>query len=257
MNQKIKTAEDVVLIREAGRRLAHVFDAVVEATRPGISIQELDALAEKLIRDGGDTPALLGYQPQGARRPFPATMCISLNEEVVHGIPNEEPHILKEGDLISFDCVIIHEGRFADMARTVGVGTIDDDAKKLMKATQEALVAGIAAARGGAYIGDIGFAIDAVAHRYGYGNVYELGGHGVGYAVHEEPYVMNIGEKGAGEQLVPGMVLALEPMFTEGGERVKLLADGYTYVTRDGSRSAHFEHTIVITDGAPDILTIT
>lgn len=255
MTATIKNEKDFPLLREGGARLARILKAVASEAKPGVSINTLDTMTERLIREGGDTPALLGYQPDGARRPFPATVCISINEEVVHGIPNENPHTLTEGDLISFDCCLEHEGRIVDMALTVGVGAVDDAAKRLMHATREALDRGIHAARGGAHIGDIGAAIDTVAKAYGYGNVYQLGGHGVGYAVHEEPYIMNHGDIGSGEELVPGMVLALEPMFTEGDERVRLMPDGYTYVTRDKSRSAHFEHTILITAGAPEILT--
>ena len=256
MNTRIKSEEGIALLRESGKRLARVMKTLGKAVNPDVSLDTLDALTEEEIRKGGDTPALLGYMPWGAKRPFPASICISVNEEVVHGIPNENPHVLKEGDLISFDCCLDHKGMIADMAFTIGVGAIDEDAKRLLRATREALEAGIAAARGGNHIGDIGVAIDTVAHSYGYGNVYELGGHGVGYKVHEEPYIPNYGTPGTGAELIPGMVLAIEPMFTEGTDgRVKLMKDGYTYVARDGSRSAHFEHTIVITEGAPEILT--
>lgn len=255
MKRSVKKPEEFPILREGGKRLARVMARVAAMVRPGLSTDALDKAMEELIRAGGDTPALLGYRPKGARRPFPATVCISVNDEVVHGIPNENPHTLKEGDLISFDCCLSHRGLITDTALTVGVGSVDESAKRLMRATQEALKAGIEAARGGNTLGDIGAAIGGVAKTYGYGNVYELGGHGVGYAVHEDPYIMNQGVPGEGEKLVPGMVLALEPMFTEGTEHVRLMPDGYTYVTRDGSRAAHFEHTILITEGEAEILT--
>lgn len=252
----LKSEEDLVKLRESGKRLSKILLTVADGAQPGVSLATLNDMTDELIRRGGDIPALLNYKPSGATRPFPASVCISVNEEVVHGIPNEDPHELKEGDLVSFDACLNHQGLITDMALTVGVGTIDEKAKKLLSATKEALHAGIKMARAGNHIGDIGAAIDEVAMRTGFGNVYELGGHGVGYAVHQRPFISNIGGKGTGEPLVSGMILALEPMFTEGSEKVKLLKDGYTFVTRDGSRSAHFEHTIFITENDPEILTV-
>ncbi len=251
----IATKDDIPIVREGGRRLAHILRAVAEATVPGVSTEALNALAEKLIRDGGDIPSLIGYTPHGAKRPYPATICISFNEEVVHGIPNEHPRIVQEGDIVGLDCVVTHKGLLVDSAITVIAGKGDSEAKKLLKATEEALMAGIKAARGGAHVGDVSAAIEAVGVKRGYGIVYELGGHGVGNSVHEEPYIPNVGDAGKGEELVPGMVIAIEPMFTEGTPKVKLMPDGYTFVTKDGSRAAHFEHTILITDGPAEILT--
>lgn len=256
MSSFIKTPEDITLLRESGKRLATVVSEVSKLVRPGISIEALDKKAEELIRAYGDEPAFLGYRPRGAKREYPATMCISVNEEVVHGIPTEDARILKEGDVISLDCGLAHQGLITDHAVTVIVGEGDALAKKLVQATKESLTVAIGAARAGAHVGDIGAAVEEVAHNYNFGVAYELGGHGVGHKVHEEPYISNIGEKGTGVELVPGMVLALEPIFTEGLDgRVKLLKDGYTYVTRDNSRAAHFEHTILITEGASEILT--
>ena len=243
------------LLREAGKRLANVLHKVGSAVVPGVSTADLDALAERLIREGGDTPSLIGYTPHGAKRPYPATICISINDEVVHGIPNEDPRTIEEGDVVGLDCVLTHEGVFIDAAITVIAGAGDDNARDLLQATKEALAAGIAAARGGNHIGDISAAIEAVGVRRGYGIVFELGGHGVGNSVHEEPWIPNVGDAGTGEELVPGMVLAIEPMLTEGTPKVKLMSDGYTFVTKDGSRAAHFEHTILVTDGAPEVLT--
>lgn len=251
----IATTEEIPLLREGGKRLAHVLHAVARATVPGVSTADLDALAEKMIRDGGDTPSLIGYTPRGAKRPYPATLCISINEEVVHGIPNENPRIIKEGDIVGLDCVLTHEGVFVDSAISVIAGNGDEDAKGLLEATEEALAAGIAAARAGHHVGDISAAIEAVGVERGYGIVYELGGHGVGHSVHEEPYIPNVGDAGEGEELVEGMVIAIEPMFTEGTPNVKLLKDGYTFVTKDGSRASHFEHTVLITAKGPEILT--
>lgn len=258
MTPSIKTPEEIALIREGGKRLAAVVAAVAKEALPGVSTATLDERAEALIRAGGDTPAFLGYSPRGAKRPYPATMCISVNDEVVHGIPNEEPRTLALGDVVALDCGLVHEGLITDHAVTVIVGGDgDDEARRLVQSTREALEAAIAAARSGNHVGDIGHAVEGVAERYGFGIAYELGGHGVGYKVHEEPYISNVGDPGTGEELVPGMVLALEPILTTGLDgRVKLMKDGYTYVTRDGSRASHFEHTILITEnGAAEILT--
>ncbi|MES2014582.1 MAG: type I methionyl aminopeptidase [Patescibacteria group bacterium] len=251
----IATEKEIPLLREGGKRLARVLRDVGSATVPGVSTDTLNTLAEKLIRDGGDTPSLVGYTPKGARRPYPATICISINEEVVHGIPNENPRIIQEGDIVGLDCVLTHKGILVDSAITVIAGTADKQAKALLKATEEALMAGIRAAKSGKRIGDISAAIEKVGVDCGYGIVFELGGHGVGHAVHEDPYVPNVGDAGTGALLTPGLVIAIEPMFTEGTPRVKLLSDDYTFVTKDGSRAAHFEHTILITDGKPEILT--
>ena len=251
----IKTSEEISILREGGKRLAHVLGEIARATVPGITTDELDRLAEKLIREGGDEPSFLGYQPRGAKRPFPASICISINEEVVHGISNEDPRTVKEGDIVGLDLGITHQGFITDHAVSVIAGVGDKAAEKLLSATQEALMRGINAARGGAHIGDIGAAVESVGLREGYGVVYELGGHGVGRKVHEEPYIPNVGKKGEGALLMPGMVIAIEPMFTEGMAKVKLMPDGYTFVTADGSRAAHFEHTILITEGEPEILT--
>ncbi len=256
----IASEKDIPVLREAGTRLARVLKAVSKEVAPGVETKSLNEFAERLIREGGDTPSLVGYTPKGAKRPYPATLCVSVNDEVVHGIPNENSRVLEEGDIVGLDCVLTHRGLFVDSAVTVIAGKGDSErykrAKKLLAATEEALMAGIAAARGGAHVGDISAAIEAVGVGHGYGIVYELGGHGVGRAVHETPYIPNVGDAGKGERLLSGMVIAVEPMFTEGTSRVKLLPDGYTFVTKDGSRAAHFEHTILITEGAAEILTV-
>lgn len=250
-----KTAVEIDKLREGGKRLARVLHLVGEAACPGVSTNELNALAERLIREQGDSPAFLGYQPVGARRPYPATLCVSIDDEVQHGIPTENPRILKEGQIVDFDCGLIHGGMVVDSGFTMGIGTVDRAAEKLMNITREALMMGIKAARAGNHVGDIGHAIEEFVYPHGYGIVYELCGHGVGHKVHEEPQIPNFGDPGEGEELKAGMVIAIEPMLNEGAADVVLAADGYTFMTADGSRSAHFEHTILITDGAAEILT--
>lgn len=252
----IKTDAEIELLREGGKRLARVVRMTGEMVRPGMSIHELNEYAEKLIREGGDEPAFLGYKPRGAKREYPATICISVNEEVVHGIPNEDARILEEGDIVSLDCGLIHKGLITDHAITVIAGEGDKEARRLLEKTKESLMAGIKAVRAGGHVGDIGAAVETVGLKHDYGIVYELGGHGVGHKVHEEPYISNIGDKGTGPELLENMVLAIEPMLTEGGPDVKLMKDGYTFVTADGSRAAHFEHTIVVTKHGSEILTV-
>jgi methionyl aminopeptidase len=251
----VYTPDEIAKLREGGRRLARAVDEVARATVPGVSTAILNDIVVRLIRKDGDTPSFEGYTPRGAKRPFPAALCVSVNEEVVHGIANEDPRTIQEGDIVGLDCGVTHGGLVTDHAVTVIAGTGDAKAKKLVRMTEEALMVGIHAARAGGHVGDIGAAVQAVGEREGYGIVYELGGHGVGHTVHEEPYISNLGVQGEGPELVAGMVIAIEPMFTEGADKVKLMPDGYTYVTQDGSRSAHFEHTILITNGAPEVLT--
>lgn len=250
----IKTEEEIEIIREGGKRLARILSALRDAVKPGVTTGELDALAEKLTRDGGDEPAFLHYTPEGARRAYPGTLCVSVNDEVVHGIGGDR--VLHEGDIIGIDMGIKHQGLFTDSAMTVPVGEIDYAAKKLIEVTEGALNAGIEAARGGNTTGDIGYAIEKYVKDHGFVVVEELGGHGVGYHQHEDPHITNYGEKGKGVRLKPGMVLALEPIVNEGTRYIKLMPDGYTYATKDHKRSGHFEHTILITEGAPEILTL-
>lgn len=240
---------------EAGRRLAIILEALRARVAPGVSTEELDDLAERLIREGGDEPAFLAYTPDGASRPYPATLCVSINDEIVHGIPNESPQTLREGDIVGLDLGLRHEGIVVDAAITVAVGNVSDESLRLMRATEEALAAGIEAARPGNRTGDIGHAIQEVIERASFSVVKSLGGHGVGDRVHEEPFIANFGRPGTGEELAEGMVLALEPIATAGRAAVTLAPDGYTYRTRDGSRSAHFEHTILIEKDGPVVVT--
>ncbi|PIP73304.1 MAG: type I methionyl aminopeptidase [Candidatus Lloydbacteria bacterium CG22_combo_CG10-13_8_21_14_all_47_15] len=251
----IRNKKEEEIIREAGRRLARVLAAVKQAVRPGVTTEMLDEIAEKLIRDNGDIPAFKGYQPDGAEYPYPATLCTSVNDEIVHGIPGGRE--LKEGDIIGLDIGLTHDGLTTDMAETVAVGAIDADAKQLMDVTRGALAEGIAAARAGGRTGDIGHAIEAYVKEFGagYGIVRELGGHGVGRLVHERPYIPNFGALGDGDELIDGMVIALEPMLTEKGEHIFLADDGYTFQTKNGARSAHFEHTIIVRSDGGEVVT--
>lgn len=240
---------------EAGKRLAAVLGAVRAKVVPGVTAEELDDLAERLIREGGDEPSFLGYRPEGALRPYPAALCVSVNDEVVHGIPNESVKVLKEGDIVGLDLGLTHNGVVVDAAVTVPVGTVSEESKKLIRATSAALVAGIAQAVPGNHLGDISRAIQEEIERAGFTVVKELGGHGVGDVVHDEPFIPNFGHIGTGTELVEGMVLALEPIASAGRAAVVLAPDGYTYRTKDGSRSAHFEHTILIEKGGARIIT--
>lgn len=240
---------------EGGKRLAAVLEALRAKVAPGVTTEELDDLAERLIREGGDTPCFLGYTPEGAGRPYPATLCVSINDEVVHGIPNESVKTLKEGDIVGLDLGLTHNGVIVDAAITVPVGEINEETKKLLRATESALAAGIAAAQVGKHVGDISQAIQKEIEQAGFKVVKELGGHGVGEHVHEEPFIPNYGRAGEGELLEEGMVLALEPISTAGKASVILAPDGYTFRTKDGSRSAHFEHTILLEKGGALIVT--
>jgi len=248
-----KTKKEIELLREGGKRHFEVMSRLKDSIKAGVSTQEIDILAEKLIRKEGDEPSILNYQPFGATYPFPASVCISINEEIVHGIPGEK--IIKDGDIVGLDFCLTHKGLVVDGAITVAVGRIDSKVKKLIEITQEALYAGIRVARAGNKLGDIGHAIELCARPYKYGVVCELGGHGVGHAVHEMPYVQNFGHPHTGTLLLQGMVLALEPMFTLGSPKIKIKKNGYTFVSCDNSLSAHFEHTIVITNNEPLVLT--
>jgi len=251
----IKNEEDLKNLRESGRRLARILKQVEAGTVVGASTRELNALAERLIREGGDTPSLLGYTPHGADRPYPATLCLSINNEVVHGIPNEEEKFLKEGDIVGLDLVLTHKGMFSDMAVTVAVGQVDEEAKLLIDTTKKALLDAIKVCKVGARIGDIGHAIESAVLEEGFSVVEELGGHGVGYKVHDAPYIPNYGKAGKGERLLAGMALAIEPIVNAGAGEVFLDADGYTYKTKDGKKSAHFEHTVYIGEDGPEIIT--
>ena len=256
----IKTPAEIEIIREGGRRLATVLYKVRDKIAPGISTKDLDVYAEKLIREMGDEPAFLGYRPEGARIPYPSTLCVSVNDEVVHGIPRKNK-IFKEGDLVSIDLGVKHKGFFTDMALTAPVGKVSPAEMKLLAATEESLQEGIKVARAGNTVGDIGYAIESFVREQQkeqgqkYGIVEVLAGHGVGHKIHEDPFIPNFGKPGKGAKLMPGMVLALEPMLNLGTKEVTMDDDEYTFRTADKKKSAHFEHTILITENDPEILT--
>jgi methionyl aminopeptidase len=249
-----KTEDEIKNLWAAGKILAQVLTEVAALVKPGVSTAELDLAADAAIKTKGAVPAFLGYKPEGATYPYPATLCISINDEVVHGIPSAE-RILKEGDIISLDEGLSYNGFFVDSAITVGVGSVDAKAKKLLQANREALDAALAAAQVGAHIGDIGAAVERVAKKYNLGVVEDLGGHAVGKSVHEKPFIPNEGKDGAGEEIKLGMVLAIEPMLCEGKGAISLDKDEWTYRMCDGKRAAHFEHTVLITKDGPEILT--
>jgi len=251
----IKTKEDIAILREGGKRHAAILKELAAMVRPGLHAHELDARAAELIAEGGDTSAFLNYTPYGAPRAYPATLCVSINDEIVHGIPTEGDKVLKEGDIVSLDLGIIHKKLITDAAITVPVGKIVPEVQELLDTTKKALMVGIAAAKGGKRVGDISSAIERIGVAGGYGIVEELAGHGVGYHVHEDPYVPNYGDSKKGATLKPGMVIAIEPMFNLGTKEITLDKDGYTYRTEDGKPSAHFEHTVVITKSGAEILT--
>jgi methionyl aminopeptidase len=243
-----KSPEQIDAMRRAGRLVGHTLSTLVETVRPGVTLTELDTLAERVIRGGGGIPSFLGYHG------FPATLCLSPNSWVVHGIPNGDA--LTEGDILSIDCGAIVEGWHGDAAVTVPVGQVDEAARRLIDTTERAMWAGIAQVRAGNRLSDIGHAVERVAAAPGYGVVREYVGHGIGTHMHEEPQVPNYGRPGRGLRLQTGLVLAIEPMVNEGGPETRVLDDGWTVVTRDGSRSAHFEHTVAITPTGPEVLTL-
>jgi methionyl aminopeptidase len=247
----IKRPDEIGRMRQAGLILVDVLEAFEGELRPGVTTAELDAVAEEIIRAGDAEPSFLGY---GANPPFPGSICASINDEVVHGIPSRRRRIA-EGDLVSLDVGCIWEGWHADCARTFYVGTPPSEVAKLIDATRRGMEAGIAAAVPGNRLGDVGAAIEAVAHEHGYGIVRPFVGHGIGQSMHEDPQVPNYGRAGTGLRIEAGMCFAIEPMFNLGGDEVRVLADNWTVVTADGSLSAHFENTIAVGESGPEVLT--
>lgn len=250
----LKGAQEIALMREAGRIVATVLAECKNAVKPGVTTQQLDVLAEQIITQHNAKPSFKHYQPGGAPYPFPASICASINEEIVHGIPGSRR--LKEGDIIKIDTGAIFKGYHADSAITVGVGRVSEKAERLMQVTQDCLKAAIAAARAGNRGGDIGAAIQGVAEPRGFSVVREYTSHGVGRELHEGFGLQNFGVAGTGMLLRPGLTLALEPMINEGRPETKIKKDGWTVVTIDGKLSAQFEHTVVITEGDAEILTL-
>jgi methionyl aminopeptidase len=250
----IKTEEDKKQLRAAGNILSGVLKDLVVMAKEGQTTAELDLAAEHAIRAHGAVPAFLGYKPEGAAYAYPATLCVSLNDEIVHGIPSQEK-ILRKGDVVKFDIGLSYNGYFVDTARTFIVGEGDAAARRLLAATREALDTAISAARAGARTGDIGAAIARVAAKHRLGVVKDLGGHAVGGAVHEKPYIDNEGKEGEGDPIVEGMVLAIEPMLCEGRGDITVAKDDWTIKMRDRSRAAQFEQTIIVTADAPEVIT--
>ena len=249
MSVTIKSAREIELMREAGRLLAEVHEELAASIKPGISTKDIDKLGEKLIRDRGCIPNFLNYHG------YPASICVSVNDEVVHGIPNKQ-RILQDGDIVSLDAGLIYKGYHSDAARTHAVGTISKEAQQLIDVTRQSFFEGIKYAKAGNRLHDISNAIAAYAVSFGYGVVRDLVGHGIGTALHEDPQIPNFKQLRRGIKLVPGMTLAIEPMINAGTWEVCWLDDEWTVVSEDGSLSAHYENTVLITDGEPEILTL-
>lgn len=245
----IKSAREIELMREAGRLLALVHEELAKIIRPGISTKDIDRACEEMIRSYGCTPNFLNYQG------YPGSVCVSVNEEVVHGIPTDR-HIIQEGDIVSLDTGLIYQGYHSDAARTYAVGEVSSEAQKLMDVTKQSFFEGIKMAKAGNHLFDISNAIDAYIRPYGYGIVRDLVGHGIGTHLHEEPEIPNFAQRRRGLRLQPGMTLAIEPMVNLGTADVRWMKDGWTVITADHSLSAHYENTILITEGEPEILTL-
>ncbi len=244
---KLKTKEEIALMRESAQLVSKTLGMLATEIKPGISPLKLDSLAEEFIRDHKAIPGFKGLYG------FPNTLCTSLNQQVVHGIPNDQP--LNDGDIISVDCGALKNGFYGDQAYTFMVGEVGEEIRQLIQVTKECLIKGIEEARAGNRIGDIGFAIQQHAENHGYGVVRELVGHGIGRKMHEAPEVPNFGKRGRGSKLRNGMTLAIEPMINLGTKHVKQMNDGWTIVTADARPSAHFEHDVAIVNGQPEILT--
>ena len=245
----IKSQKEIALMRESGHRLSKVFDGMQAALKPGMTTKDIDRIGEKLIRSLGGIPNFLNYNG------FPASICVSVNDEVVHGIPDDE-RVIYEGDIVSLDAGMIYQGWHSDAARTFAVGKASPEAEQLMRVTKECFFEGIKQARAGNHLYDISNAIADHADKYGYGIVEDLVGHGIGQSLHEDPEVPNFHMSSKGLKLRAGMTLAVEPMINIGTKEVEWLDNDWTVVTLDGSLSAHYENTILITDGDPEILTI-
>lgn len=245
----IKSAREIELMREAGRLLALVHEELAKIIRPGISTKDIDRACEEMIRSYGCTPNFLNYQG------YPGSVCVSVNEEVVHGIPTDR-HIIQEDDIVSLDTGLIYQGYHSDAARTHAVGEVSSEAQKLMDVTKQSFFEGIKMAKAGNHLFDISNAIDAYIRPYGYGIVRDLVGHGIGTHLHEEPEIPNFAQRRRGLRLQPGMTLAIEPMVNLGTADVRWMKDGWTVISADHSLSAHYENTILITEGEPEILTL-
>jgi methionyl aminopeptidase len=253
---RFKTKEEIESLRKGGRILAKILKTLAEYAKPGVSTEDINDLALKLTEEYGAEPVLLGYHPRFADRPYPAALCTSVNDTVQHGVPRAD-EVLEEGDIINLDMSIGYEGMIVDSGITVPVGKTDAVSLKLMEVTKEALALGIKQAKAGNHIGDISHAIQTHIEKFGFGIVEVLCGHGVGHAVHEDPQIPNFGRAGTGPKIQVGNVFAIEPIVNIGSKEVIFDddGDGYSVFTTDGSRSAHFEHTVAITEKGPEIMT--
>lgn len=247
----LKTEDEIELLRQANLLVGKTLGEIARMIKPGVTTRQIEKVADTFIRDSGAVPTFKGVpNPYGG--PFPACVCTSVNEQVVHGIPTDKP--LKEGDIVSVDCGTLLNGFNGDSCYTFCVGEVSDEVKKLLKTTKESLYLGIQAAIPGHRLGDIGYAVQTHCEEQGYGVVRELVGHGIGREMHEDPMVPNYGHRGNGMMIKNGLCIAIEPMITMGARDINLLEDGWTVVTRDGKPAAHFEHTIAIHHGKPDIM---
>ena len=249
----LKNIEDINKLREGGKILASVLREAASRALPGAKTTELDKLAEKIIKEAGGRPSFKNYKTADDKIPYPASLCVSINEEVVHGIPGER--VLKDGDIVSLDLGMEYKGFYTDSAVTVSVGEASEQAKKLIETTKESLNLGIMAVKNGAFTGDIGYAIQSFAEKNGFNVIRKLVGHGLGRKAHESPEVPNFGLKRKGEILREGEVIAIEPMITAGRHDIYLDKDLWTWKTKDGSLSAHFEHTVIVTKNGTEIIT--
>lgn len=245
----IKSSREIELMREAGKILAKTHEELERALKPGMSTLDIDRIGEEIIRSYGCIPSFKNYNG------YPASICVSVNDEVVHGIPTKK-HIIQEGDIVSLDAGVIYKGYHSDAARTHGIGEIFPEARKLIEVTRQSFFEGIKFAKAGNHLNDISAAIQAYAESFGYGVVRDLVGHGIGSHLHEDPEVPNFAMRRKGIKLQPGMTLAIEPMINAGSWEVVWLDDDWTVVTEDGSLSAHYENTILITEGEPEILSL-
>ncbi len=243
---KIKTREEIELMRESALIVSRTLGEIAKLIQPGVTTLQLDKVAEEFIRDHGAEPGFLGLYD------FPNTLCMSPNEQVVHGIPNDDP--LREGDILSVDCGALKNGFYGDHAYTFAVGEIDEEVRRLLQVTRESLYVGIREFRLGNRVGDVGFAIQQYTEKRGYGVVRELVGHGIGREMHEDPEMPNYGKRGRGKKFVEGMVVAIEPMINMGTHRIRQYSDGWTIKTADMKPSAHFEHDVAIVNGKPELL---
>lgn len=251
-----KTAEDIAILREGGRRLAKHLRVLSQMVKIGITPRELEDKAREMVKSEGDELAFYGYSNGKNDAPFPSGLCVSVNDIIVHSPASESDRPIEDGDVVCLDFGIKHKGLFTDHATTVIAGAKHNpEDERLLKGTKEAISAGIVAARIGNTTGDIGYAVERVAKKYGFGFPRNLSGHGVGLKVHEEPHVPNFGLPGSGVKLEEGLVIAIEPMMTLGSGDLYVDKDGHSYRTKDGSRTAHFEHTVIITKNGPEILT--